>query len=67
MFYVWIIYNKENINRYTVSSCSFSSRGADIIGFEPEELEKRSFYILIHPEDLASVAACHKMCECYHL
>ncbi|KAK7110593.1 hypothetical protein V1264_014437 [Littorina saxatilis] len=36
-------------------------KGAEIIGFRSEEIEKRSFYTLIHPEDLTALATCHKM------
>ncbi|XP_071793157.1 uncharacterized protein [Asterias amurensis] len=36
------------------------TRANDILGFDPSELEGRSLYELIHPNDLAAMYTCHK-------
>ncbi|XP_022086648.1 aryl hydrocarbon receptor-like isoform X2 [Acanthaster planci] len=36
------------------------TRAYDILGFEPSELEGKSLYDMIHPQDLAAMFACHK-------
>ncbi|KAL8622630.1 hypothetical protein ACOMHN_009264 [Nucella lapillus] len=37
------------------------TKGSDIVGFSPQEMENKSFYSLVHPEDLTALVACHKL------
>ncbi|XP_038071178.1 uncharacterized protein LOC119740049 [Patiria miniata] len=36
------------------------TRACDVLGFDPSELEGRSLYDMIHPQDLAAMYTCHK-------
>ncbi|XP_013389293.2 uncharacterized protein LOC106158006 [Lingula anatina] len=35
-------------------------KSVDVIGFSTEEIDGKSFYSFVHPEDLATCIACHK-------
>ncbi|XP_033126484.1 aryl hydrocarbon receptor-like isoform X2 [Anneissia japonica] len=39
---------------------SVDMRGSELLSYKPGTLESRSFYDLIHPDDLAAVFVCHK-------
>ena len=45
----------------------FINRAGETIGFSIDELEGRSFYKQVHPEDLAVFSACHRAREYSHV
>ena len=40
-------------------------RSEEMIGFTDDDLADKSFYQFVHPEDLATFAACHKISETF--